>query len=51
MADVFVSCARIDKALVAPLVAALEAPGWSEWWDPADAEYLAESLRIAGLPE
>jgi len=34
MADVFVSYARIDKARVAPLVAALEAQGWSVWWDP-----------------
>lgn len=35
MADVFVSYARNDKARVAPLVAALEALGWSVWWDPA----------------
>jgi len=35
MADVFVSYARADKALVVPLVAALEAAGWSVWWDPA----------------
>ena len=34
MADVFVSYARGDKALVAPLVAAIEAQGWSVWWDP-----------------
>jgi len=34
MADVFVSYARTDKALVAPLVAAIEAEGWSVWWDP-----------------
>ncbi|MGH8040581.1 MAG: toll/interleukin-1 receptor domain-containing protein, partial [Rudaea sp.] len=34
MADVFVSYARADKALVAPLVAAIEAKGWSVWWDP-----------------
>jgi adenylate cyclase len=34
MADVFVSYARSDKALVAPLVAAIEANGWSVWWDP-----------------
>ncbi|MDE2139229.1 MAG: TIR domain-containing protein, partial [Gammaproteobacteria bacterium] len=34
MADVFVSYARSDKARVAPLVAALEAKGWSVWWDP-----------------
>jgi adenylate cyclase len=35
MADVFVSYSRIDKARVAPLVAAIEAKGWSVWWDPA----------------
>ncbi|HXZ68510.1 MAG TPA: TIR domain-containing protein, partial [Alphaproteobacteria bacterium] len=35
MADIFVSYARVDKAQVAPLVAALEAQGWSLWWDPA----------------
>jgi TolB-like protein len=35
MADVFVSYARKDKARVAPLVVALEAQGWSVWWDPA----------------
>jgi adenylate cyclase len=35
MADVFVSYARKDKARVAPLVAAIEAQGWSVWWDPA----------------
>jgi len=34
VADVFVSYARTDKARVAPLVAALEAKGWSVWWDP-----------------
>jgi adenylate cyclase len=34
MADVFVSYARADKALVAPLVAAIEHHGWSVWWDP-----------------
>ena len=37
MADVFVSYARTDKALVAPLVAAIEAKGWTVWWDPAIA--------------
>jgi adenylate cyclase len=35
MADVFISYARGDKARVAPLVAAIEAQGWSVWWDPA----------------
>lgn len=34
MADVFVSYARNDKARVAPLVAVIEAKGWSVWWDP-----------------
>ena len=34
MADVFVSYARADKARVAPLVKAIEAKGWSVWWDP-----------------
>ncbi len=34
MADVFVSYARADKPRVAPLVAAMEALGWSVWWDP-----------------
>ena len=34
MADVFVSYARSDKGRVAPLVAAIEAQGWSVWWDP-----------------
>jgi len=37
MADIFVSYARHDKALVAPLVAALEREGYSVWWDPAIA--------------
>jgi adenylate cyclase len=34
VADIFVSYARADRARVAPLVAALEAQGWSVWWDP-----------------
>ncbi len=34
MADIFISYARHDGALVAPLVAALQAEGWSVWWDP-----------------
>jgi adenylate cyclase len=34
MADVFVSYARSDKTRVAPLVAAIQAQGWSVWWDP-----------------
>jgi adenylate cyclase len=34
MADLFVSYARVDRARVSPLVAALEGEGWSVWWDP-----------------
>jgi len=34
LADIFVSYSRQDKARVAPLVAAIEAQGWSVWWDP-----------------
>lgn len=34
MADVFVSYARVDKARIAPLIAAVEARGWTVWWDP-----------------
>jgi TolB-like protein len=34
MADVFVSYCRRDKARVARLVAAIQAEGWSVWWDP-----------------
>jgi adenylate cyclase len=34
VADIFVSYSRTDKKRVAPLVAALEAHGWSVWWDP-----------------
>jgi len=37
MADVFISYARKDRSRVAPLVAAIEARGWSVWWDPAIA--------------
>jgi adenylate cyclase len=34
MADVFVSYARSDRGRVEPLVAAIEAEGWTVWWDP-----------------
>jgi adenylate cyclase len=34
LADIFISYSRQDKTRVAPLVAALEAVGWSVWWDP-----------------
>jgi len=53
MADVFVSYSRSDKTRVAALVAAIEAQGWSVWWDPViapgqefDVEIAAE-LKIA----
>jgi adenylate cyclase len=53
MADVFVSYARSDKERVAPLVAAIEAQGWSVWWDPEIApgqefdRQIAAELKIA----
>src|SRR5215469_15418560 len=53
MADLFVSYARADRARVAPLVAALEAEGWSVWWDPEIAageqfdRLIAEELEKA----
>jgi adenylate cyclase len=34
LADIFVSYSRQNKARVAPHVRALEAEGWSVWWDP-----------------
>jgi adenylate cyclase len=53
MADVFVSYARSDKARVAPLVAAIEANGWTVWWDPEISpgqefdRQIAQELRSA----
>jgi len=53
MADVFVSYARRDKARVAPLVAAIEAQGWSVCWDPEISpgqefdRQIAAKLKIA----
>ena len=53
MADVFVSYARSDKPRVAPLVAAIEARGWSVWWDPEIAtgqdfdRQIAAELKVA----
>jgi len=35
LADIFVSYSRQDRDRVAPVVAALEAEGWSVWWDPS----------------
>jgi adenylate cyclase len=34
LADLFISYARQDRPLVVPIVRALEAEGWSVWWDP-----------------
>ncbi len=34
LADIFVSYSRQDRARVAPIVAGLEAEGWTVWWDP-----------------
>jgi TolB-like protein len=54
MADIFVSYARQDTARVAPLVAALEAQGWSTWWDPQIApgqefdELITREIEAAG---
>jgi adenylate cyclase len=53
MADIFISYARSDRLRVAPLVAAIEAEGWSVWWDPdiaAGQEFdrrIAEELKTA----
>jgi len=53
VADIFISYSRADKARVAPLVNALEAQGWSIWWDPeitpGDAfdKLIAEELESA----
>ncbi|HET7202014.1 MAG TPA: TIR domain-containing protein [Steroidobacteraceae bacterium] len=47
MADVFVSYARSDRARVAPLVAAIEAEGWTAWWDPDIAAGQEFDRRIA----
>jgi adenylate cyclase len=53
MADIFVSYARNDRALVAPIVAVLEKQGWSVWWDPSIApgqefdRLIADELRYA----
>jgi hypothetical protein len=33
VADIFISYARTDRLRIQPLVAALEASGWSVWWD------------------
>lgn len=33
MADIFFSYSRKDTALAEPLIAALEAEGWTVWWD------------------
>jgi adenylate cyclase len=47
MADVFVSYARSDKDRVTALVAAIEAEGWSVWWDPEIAPGQEFDRKIA----
>jgi adenylate cyclase len=53
LADIFISYARSDRPRVAPLVAAIEAEGWTVWWDPdiaAGEEFdrcIAEELKTA----
>ena len=53
VADVFLSYAHNDRALMAPLVAAIESQGWSVWWDRAIApgqefdSHIAAELAIA----
>ena len=53
MADVFLSYAHSDRALMAPVVAAIESQGWSVWWDRAMApgqefdRHIAAELAIA----
>ena len=56
MADVFISYARSDKARVAPRVAAIDAKGWTVWWDPEidagqkfDDQIEAELLAAAAV--
>jgi adenylate cyclase len=55
VADVFVSYARQDRRLVLPVVTALEAEGWSVWWDPEITpgqefdELIAAELDAAGV--
>jgi hypothetical protein len=52
MADIFVSYAREDKALVTPPVAALEQAGWSVWWHPsiATGQEFDELMRAPYTP-
>jgi adenylate cyclase len=47
MADVFVSYSRTDKERVAPIVAAIEAIGYSVWWDPAITPGQEFDIQIA----
>lgn len=48
MADIFISYARADRARIERLAAALEAEGWSVWWDRnivGGSEFSAEIER------
>jgi adenylate cyclase len=48
MADIFFSYSRQDRALAEPIIAALEAEGWSVWWDRhigAGEEFDARTAR------
>lgn len=45
MADVFISCSRLDQARVTPLAARLGSLGYSVWWDKP------ERKRQAGIDE
>jgi hypothetical protein len=45
MADIFLSCERVDRQRVAPIVALLKSQGWSVWWDPDAGETAAEAIE------
>jgi adenylate cyclase len=53
MADIFISYSRSDKHRVAPLVTAIEAQGWTVWWDSGIApgqefdQCIAAELAVA----
>jgi len=55
LADIFISYARADRGRVEPLVAALQASGYTVWWDrqmiggSEFAETIEEELNAAGV--